>query len=336
MRAPTATRQLGKLVTLLVLLTATAHAATFLVPSDRVLVGASKAIVLATAGESHGRWAPGGWIETVTELHVDEAIKGAVTGGETIHVVELGGMVGDVGYAVAGSPRYENGRQVLVFLETNDRGEWVSKNMAVGKFERADDTHGRHLLVRDDVVGWDTNGAVHREPVRLEDGFLNFVRATAHGQDASDDYLVHNPQPLRHVMAEATTQAAAPSTYLLQFGGLGIRWATFPTPVVFLSHGTQPGAVNGGLTSIQRALASWTNDGGSNIVYSYGGTTNVARTGFGTGGSSDGLNTIQFNDPANEIPGSFQAQNGATLAIGGAWFGTAKHTANGQQYYTIA
>jgi hypothetical protein len=279
----------------------------------------------------------------VTELRVDEAIKGPIAAGETIHVTELGGVVGDIGYAVAGSPRYASGQQVLLFLETNDRGEWVAKNMAVGKFDRAEDQRGRRLLVRDaaEIGGWGVDGTPHREPVRLEDAFLDFVRATAQGRDAGPDfivhdYIVHDSQPLRRaIVAEATATAAVPSSYLLQNGGLGIRWPSFPTPVVFLSHGTQPGAVNGGLTSLQRGLAAWTNDPGSNIVYNYGGTTTIARTGLVTGGSPDGVNTIQFNDPANEIPGSFSPTNGATLAVGGAWFGTATHTANGEQYLTI-
>ncbi|HXH39656.1 MAG TPA: M57 family metalloprotease, partial [Thermoanaerobaculia bacterium] len=300
-----------------------------------MLVTASKAIIVATAGESYGRWAPGGWIETVTELRVDEAIKGPLAAGETIQVTELGGVVGGIGYAVAGSPRYESGQQVLLFLETNDRGEWVAKNMAVGKFDRAEDQKGRRLLVRDavEITGWDVDGTLHREPVRLEEAFLGFVRATAQGGDAGDDYIVHDPQPLRRVIAEAT--AAAPSSYLLQSGGVGIRWPSFPTPVVFLSHGSQPGALNGGLTSLQRGLAAWTSDPGSNIVYQYGGTTTIARTGLAPGGTSDGVNTIQFNDPANEIPGSFSPTNGATLAVGGAWFGSATHTAHGEQYLTI-
>jgi len=319
----------------LVLFASVAHAATFIVPSDRVLVTASKAIVVATAGTSHGRYAPGGWIETVTELRVEEAIKGAVAAGETIHVTELGGMVGDIGYVVAGSPRYAEGQRVLLFLETNDRGEWVAKNMAVGKFEHAEDARGRRLLVRDssEIVGWETDGEVHREPVRMEDGFLNFVRAIAQGRDASDDYIVRDSQPVRRIAAEETAQAFAPSSYLLHGGGgLGVRWENFP--VVFLSHGTQPGALNGGLTSIQRAFAAWTNDAGSNIIYSYGGTTTIAHAGFNNG-NLDGVNTIQFNDPAGEIPGSFSAGDGAILAIGGAWFGTATHSAHGEQYFTI-
>ena len=322
----------------ILLAAATAHAATFLVPSDRTLVTASKAIVVATAGESHGRWAPGGWIETVTEMHVDEAIKGQIRNGATINVTELGGVVDSIGYAVAGSPVYEPGERVLLFFDTNDRGEWVAKNMVVGKFTQAEDLRGRRLMLRDagEIVGWDTDGTPHREPVRLEDQFLRFVRARAAGREASEDYVVSDPQPVRKtIRGEATALAPAPSTYLLQgAGGLGLRWASFPSPVVFLSHGTQTGALGGGITAMQRGFAAWTNDAGSNIVYSYGGTTAIARTGF-NGGNPDGVNTVQFNDPAGEIPGSFTGTNGDTLAIGGAWYGSATHSANGEQYYTI-
>src|SRR5437016_10201955 len=101
----------ARCVIVLILLASTSHAATFIVPSDRALVTASKAIVVATAGTSHGRWAPGGWIETVTGLRVEEAIKGPVAAGETIHVTELGGMVGGIGYVVAGSPKYAEGQR---------------------------------------------------------------------------------------------------------------------------------------------------------------------------------------------------------------------------------
>ena len=55
------------------------HAATFIVPDDRALVRASKAVVIATAGESRSQWTSSGWIETVTTMRVDEAIRGCDT-----------------------------------------------------------------------------------------------------------------------------------------------------------------------------------------------------------------------------------------------------------------
>jgi hypothetical protein len=319
---------------LLVALVATsARAATFLVPSDRELVKGAKAIVVATAGDSAGRRAPGGWIETVTALHVDEAIKGPLAAGETIHVTELGGKLGSLGYFVPGSPTYAPGERVLLFLDTNARGEWVSKAMAVGKFS----THGDRLL-RAQLCGWNYDGTAHDEPVRSREKFLGFVREVARGGAGKEDYVIAG------VTASASVDAAAPlpSSYALRWSGaqgnLGLRWSKFPASVVFYSHGTQPGALSGGVAGVQRALSAWTNDGGSNIVYTYGGTTPVGSAGF-AGNTRDGTNSIQFNDPADEIPGVFNGMNGDVLGVGGGWFDDASiadtHTFGGERFYTI-
>jgi matrixin len=308
----------------ILMIASSAIGATFLVPSDETLVRASKAIVAGTAGDAFCRYAPGGWIETVTEIRVSEAIKGKVRDGETIQVVELGGKVGDVYYYVAGAPQYSSGERVLLFLETNDRGDWVSKNMAVGKFDFA---NGR--LVRDasEIAGWDVNtGEPHREPLRDEQRFLRFVRDVAAGRNATADYELS----VSADRLQPAPNAALPSTYCMVISGQPVRWNQFPTSVVFLSHGTQPGAANGGLTALQRGLAAWSGAPGANVHYQYGGTTGVQQ-GFV---SQDGINSVQFNDPSGEIPGSFQLQNGATLAIGGVWAG-GNHTFAGQTFLTI-
>jgi len=311
----------------------TASAATFMVPSDAALVRASKAIAVATAGDSSARWAPGGWIETVTTLRIDEPIKGPLQTGQAIEVTELGGVIGSIGYIVAGAPRYTPGERVLLFLETNDRGQWVSKNMAVGKFAFANG-----LLQRDasELAGWDEGtGAPHRERSRDAARFLDFVRATARGEAAAVNYFVATPPLSPSVQSLTANASPAVSTYLMEIGGVGLRWNRFPNPVVFLSHGTQPGAPGGGVTAAQRGLAAWTSDPNSNIVYQYGGTTTIASTGLTPGGHSDGVNTIQFNDPAGEIPGSFTGQGGATLAVGGAWTDGTTHQAFGETFLTI-
>jgi hypothetical protein len=320
-----------RLLALAAFATTSAFAATFLVPSDETLVHASKAIVVATAGESHSRRAPGGWLETVTSLRVDEAIKGPMQTGEMIEVVELGGAIGDIAYTVPGSPHYEAGERVLLFLETNDRGDWVSKNMVVGKFAFA---NGLLLRESKELIGWDVvTGEPHHEQSRDETRFLRFVRETAAGRHAAADYFVANPRLQTQSLHPATNAAA--STYLLQIAGRGLRWNRFPSGVVFLSHGTQTGAPNGGLTALSAGLSAWTNDPNSNIGYQYGGTTPIAQSGFGSSGNSDGVNSVQFNDPSNEIPGSFQSQSGATLAIGGAWTTGQTHTAFGETFLTI-
>src|SRR4051812_32306934 len=319
------------------LVAAITNGATFLVPSDRDLIADAEAIAVVTAGQAHSRVADGGWIETVTTLHVDEAIKGDVETGTTIDVAELGGVAGNMGYIVAGSPQFARGERALVFLQHDDRGNWTTKAMALGKFAFAKDVGGRSLLVRDskEIAGWDYSGRAHREPQRRGPDFLQYVRDVAAGEsEAVADYVVNDLRPLSTSPAK-TNATPTINSYLLQNSdGVGIRWPSFPSPVVFLSHGSQPGASNGGLTSAQRGLNVWTNDGGSNIVYQYGGTTTKASTGL-TGGGADGVNIILFNDPANEIPGSFTGRGGDVLAVGGALYSLQKHSFSGEQFYTI-
>jgi Dual-action HEIGH metallo-peptidase len=315
-----------RLAVLLLLAALPAGAATFLIPDDRSLVDASTAIVVGTAGASYTRVAPGGWIETVTSMTVDEAIKGTAANA-TIDVVELGGVAGGRGYFVPGAPRYDAGERVLLFLETNDRGEWVAKNMAIGKFAFRRDDAGRRVLLRDDVDGWGYDGAPYREPLRAEEPFLEFVRAAARGEAVAADYVL--PEAKSKLAANATASPA--STYLQQpSAGRGLRWPSFPSALVFASHGTQPGALSGGLTALQRGLGAWTNDGNSNVVLSYGGSTSTAR------GAADGVSSVQFNDPSNEIAGSYRGVGGDTLAVTSAWYNTSiTHSYNGETFYTI-
>src|SRR5260370_11651603 len=141
-----------RLLALAAFATSSAVAATFIVPTDASLIHASKAIVIVTAGESHTRRAPSGWIETVTSLHVDEAIKGPLRTGEVVEVVELGGAIGNIAYTVPRSTAYGMDEHVLLFLDVNDRHEWVSKNMVVGKFGFA---NGRLEREATELIGWE-------------------------------------------------------------------------------------------------------------------------------------------------------------------------------------
>jgi hypothetical protein len=309
------------------------HAATFIVPDDRTLVRTSKAIVIATVGESHSQWEAGGhWIETVTAMRVDESIRGAMSKGETFDVAELGGSVGAMSYLVEGSPRYVQGDRVLLFLETNDRGAWCAKSMIVGKFDFTHDVRGRALLAREsrELVGWDLNGgARHREPQRLASEFVQYVRGVARGEEPAINYVIEEKDRAAVIEAATTTATPTINSYLLG-APQGIRRATFPTPVVYVYHGSQPGALNGGLTALNRALNSWTSDAASNVVLQNGGPTTTSN-GLST---SDGINSIQFNDPLGEIPGTFNPAAGGTLAIGGA-FATGTHTFGGETFTTI-
>lgn len=311
----------------LLLMPIAARGATFLLaPDDATLRGAT-AIVIARAESSRSRWSVTGAIETVTTMRVEEAIRG-FDGGATFELVELGGVVGDVGLAIAGSPRFADGERLLLLMVRNDRGEWMAKDFVAGVFRFTRDARGRELLLRDEeeLYGFDLDGRPHREPQRLAGPFLRYVRG-----ETSIDYVVTDPAP-------RVRPDAAAGTYLIQNGGeagtLGIRWNGFPASVDFRSNGSQPGATSGGVSAAQRGLQVWTSDSASNISYQYAGTT-TRSSAFN---ASDGVNSIQFNDPSNEIPGSFTGSNGDTLAIGGPWFNASmagSHLFAGERFYTI-
>jgi hypothetical protein len=126
-------------------------------------------------------------------------------------------------------------------------------------------------------------------------------------------------------------------SYLLKATGdlgiLPIRWASFPGPVVFFSRGVQAGAAGGGVTAIQRGVAAWTNDPGSNVNLQYGGET-AAPTGLAL---PDGINSILLGDPASEVPGSYGGRiGGATLALATGWFSAkSAHGYGGERFYSI-
>lgn len=321
-----------RLVLMLLLVASAGRAATYLVGTDREMIRSANAIVVVTAGESLSVRSLRGTIETATHMRVEEAIAGPLNTGDEFDIFELGGFVGDIGLAVSGSPRFAPGERGLLLLEKNADDEWTTKAMALGRFTFTSDIAGRQLLVRDEaeIFGWNIDGTPHAEQRRAAEPFLRFVRETARGGDPAVDYLV--PRTRLIVRAEAIqTNAAAASTYCIQENGKPIRWIVFPATVVFATVGTQPGGTGGGLTAAGRGIAVWTNDSGSNINYQLGG----ARTSSGGLQSSDGAESILFNDPNNEIPGAFNGTNGSVLAIGGAWFGNATHTFNGETFFTI-
>ena len=307
-----------------------ARGATYLVPSDQDLIVAAEAIVDGVVIDSYAQLTPSGSIETITVIRIRQAIKGKFDRSQ-LEIAVPGGVAGGRGLAIAGAPRFAPGEQVLLFLEKSAGDRWTPKNLGLGTFRFTISASGERRLTRRDICGWTVRGQRHQERDRDAGAFLDFVREIADGKRAAATYF-------RETARELETQSLAistPTTYLILSGTTGIRWSTFPSAVTFLSHGSQPGAINGGLTALQRGLSSWTNDGGSNIVLSYGGTT-TASSAFR---NSDGVNSVQFNDPSNEIPGAYTGRSGDTLAVGGVWFATAgpgaTHSFKGETFFSI-
>ena len=98
--------------------------------------------------------------------------------------------------------------------------------------------------------------------------------------------------------------------------GLPVRWQEFDrsrTVGLTVQAGGQPGMPGGGLPQVRNAIRAWNEARGSRVNLAVDG---VSRRTF-PATVRDGVNSITFEDPFNEIPGSFAPLFGGTLAA--AW-----------------
>jgi hypothetical protein len=101
----------------------------------------------------------------------------------------------------------------------------------------------------------------------------------------------------------------------LEFHQLGNgRWFEFDTggnvPWLALTGG-QAGMPGGGFAEFQSALLAWNAEPATPINLAYSGTTGNSAP------ACNGGNAIRWNDPFNEIAGSFNCSTGGVLAVGG-------------------
>lgn len=314
-----------------------ALATSFVMPTDEEMVEKSAAIAIATVEGAFAQEA-NGIIETVYELRVESALKGAPARGELLRIHSLGGILenGKRGTFVPGEAHFDQGDRVLLFLTRDGQGRWRTTDLTLGKFRFVTSTKGDRLLVRDmeDVVGWDHAGRVHREQVRKEEGFLRFVQERARGRETPKDYVVDAsqvtlaPEP-ETVNAIGTNAAPFPAaTYTDWVNNQPVRWANGAQGLVFYKRTDQniPGAADGGVSVIQGGLAAWTNDCASNITMSYGGQMQKASANF------DATNIVEFNDPQGRISGSWGGSG--TVGICFISFGSS-HPFAGQSWLSI-
>src|SRR5258708_21723813 len=92
-----------------------ASAVTYVVTPDREMVRLSDAIVVASALGSYAQRTAGGVIETVTELSIEEVIKGSLNVPQ-LEIHEAGGALGDSATIIPGVPRFQEGERVLLVL----------------------------------------------------------------------------------------------------------------------------------------------------------------------------------------------------------------------------
>ncbi|HVS02917.1 MAG TPA: fibronectin type III domain-containing protein [Thermoanaerobaculia bacterium] len=260
-------------------------------------------------------------------VEVERLLKGE-PGGSTLVVRVPGGFGLDgVAWEVQGAPRFHEGERALLFLVPGQDGTWAIHQLMLGAFHRVDaaddplalrDLDGAHEVVLQPSTPPEEGADGHRS----FEGFASWLQDRAQGQQRPADYFVAADDGTIAVYEQYSHMTNQPG----QCGDglvLPIRWFSFDSggqAVWRADPAGQPGMTGGGFTEFQNALAAWTDDGGSTIRLAYG----------GKGTTGDG--TIKFDDPDNQISGSFSCSSGGVLAIGGPSFYCNNKTYAGTSY----
>lgn len=212
---------------------------------------------------------------------------------------------------IPGAPRLNTGDSVLLFLNPRNDGTYAITQSALGVFSKQTTTSGnstarRSLLGTHELPGTGLGVLLPAaDQVRDWEGFTQWLQASASGLSLPATYWANAHTDDQPTSANFTTLGTPPS-----------RWFQFDADQNIAQRANaagQSGLAGGGFSQFQAGITAWNSDAGSNIRYVYGGTTS-ASGGLDT---ADGVNAILFNDPNDEISGSFSCSNGGVLATGG-------------------
>jgi PKD repeat protein len=319
-------RVYGATCALFLILAAAASATTIVLPEDEQLVAKAPLIVEATV-ESVTPVDQEGAIWTETRLAVNRTLKG--NAGRSLVVREPGGVIGDRITVVYGTPEFTPGEQVLLFLTPDLRAKGGHRvvDLFVGKFTSGEMTNGRRLWLRNDagydvlLLDKDFHHVHPRNVQRDAAGFERFVYDRIAGRQGVRNYRVENPVLKRkgaqgNLESDSSGSTSISSNFTLISEPTVYRWFRFDRgqTAQWYHHGSQPGYTDGGVSELGTGMAPWNQYSSAKINYSYVGTLPVSPAGMDKRNS---YNEVLFNDPLNEIAGTWTRTSGGTVGIGG-------------------
>ncbi len=278
------------------LFAAPAAAIVYVLPTDTSMVERSPVIVFGevrSALPASGAGLP----STDYAVEIEEVLKGFVPGG-TILVRQPGGVgPGGVAMRVFGLPMLAEGDRVLLFLDPAE-GVYRPVEFGLGLFFEFR-AGGRELLA----------GEPNRQP-RDAARFRRWIGDRVAGVERPSDYFEDWPDgPLG--LAEPFRLLRSPGACF--HDGLPVRWREFDRGErigVTVQAGGQPGVAGGGLSEVRTAIRAWNGDPGSRVNLVLDGTSNREFL----IDDVDGVNSISYEDPFDEIDGSY-GDGGGVLAI---------------------
>ena len=256
--------------------------------------------------------------QTLYTVFVTEILKGTIHDNEIVIAVPGGPTQDGMYYKVEGAPRFSMNQDVLLFLEHIENNQYSITQFMLGSF-MINEREGVSFAERDlaEAAEIPNNRKIQQdsEGNRARDSklFQQWIRDSREGVVSPYSYWISKPPSGTFGISKYVTA--------------GARWQDFDqgSGVEWMAHTSgQANMPGGGFVEFQAALTAWTNDLNSNIEYTYGGTTSDINH----------INTILFNDPTNQISGSYDCYAGGTLAIG-IWWSQNTHSYNGTNYNSI-
>jgi hypothetical protein len=291
-------------------------------PTDESMVDRSPIVVFGEVLSAQP--GPAGASPTTEYLFaVEEVLKGFVAGSGII-VRQPGGLgVDGVAMRVLGLPMLAEGDRVLLFLDPED-GVYRPVDFGLGLFFEIR-AGGRVLLAREPSSGGhvpapddsaDAERAEGRQP-RDAARFRRWIADRAAGIDRPADYFDAGWPDGPLGLAQPFRLTRSPSSCF--HGGFPLRWREFDRgqSVGITVHASgQPGVPGGGLREVRAGIRAWNGNPGSRANLVLRGT---ASREFLID-DVDGVNSITYEDPFDEIPGSYGRGGRRTLAITYAFF----------------
>ncbi len=301
-----------------------------IIPSDDDMIISARAIVtggVVSMGTAYDEKQER--VYTYVTLRVQDVLKGDIKEQEIV-IKQEGGQFGDRGEIIYGSPEFNVGERVLLYLETWPDGSLRVHQYFLGKFTiLTDPATGTETVVRssgDDRIITEPRyvGGTHKSGDSTDQmefyAYMDMVRARLAANQARSDQF-------QDTYYRNAAMYARPLEYDVEMsrGGILPSFTTISTanprwfepdsgqPVTFLVNpaGAPNATINDDITA---AMGAWTHVNGSPLQVVIGGSTGACTP-------SSGLNTMIFNGCDGRWSPSTGCQS--TLALGGlSWTGT--------------
>jgi hypothetical protein len=287
--------------------------ATTLVPMTvEELARSSVASVIGTVGDLTAVRSRDGEIVTLVRITIEDVLAGRMT-TPTITLKEDGGSVGNQREVVFGTPTFERGERVLLFLTVRPDGSLRTNHLALGKFRLTTDLAGMPRAAQQFEPGTlvlvppgaprpassvplgDVLDAIGRAgPARVR--VAPAVRIRTEPLEANDPSL---PQ---EVVSEFTLASTPAGRFFEPDEGM---------PLAFLIDQAGDATLGPAASrqAVDAAFAAWSSAAGASITLQDGGMTNDLTI------PCPGPNKIRFNDPDGQLATPFLCRG--TLALGG-------------------